>query len=169
MASDLDAKRIQHLYELLGTYHEELASVEQDLARAPAGRDRARLRLQIKDVWDEIRGNETELAELLSRHADAEKIPANEADEVLAELTMHIVRLKGAEKPNWPADVLAKLDDLEAKLDEPGKAAAAKLKLSLPIVPLLASYDFELDTESTLVQVWRKITGLFRKSTPDPT
>ena len=32
MASDLDAKRIQHLYGLLGTYHEKLALVEQDQA-----------------------------------------------------------------------------------------------------------------------------------------
>ncbi|MCK4343211.1 MAG: hypothetical protein KAY37_15975 [Phycisphaerae bacterium] len=32
MASDLEAKRIQHLYELLDTYHDKLALVEQDQA-----------------------------------------------------------------------------------------------------------------------------------------
>ena len=169
MTVNSDTKRIQQLYKLLDTYHEKLGFVEQDLAKSVPGEGRAAMRLQIKDIWKDIRDHEIDLGDLLSRCADAKTIPGNEADDALAELNVHVDRLKGADKSNWPVEVLAKLDDLQAKLSEPGKAAAAKLKVSLPIIPLLVSYELEMDTESTLVQVWHKITGLFRKSLPDPT
>ena len=37
------------------------------------------------------------------------------------------------------------------------KAAAAKLKVSLPIIPLIASYEMEMDTEAVVVNVWRRM------------
>ena len=39
--------------------------------------------------------------------------------------------------------------------------AAAKLMVSLPIIPLIASYEMEIDTEATLVNVWRRVKSLF--------
>src|SRR6185369_3053482 len=56
------------------------------------------------------------------------------------------------------------LIDIRAKLDEPGKAAAAKLKVVLPLIPLVASYELELDTESFVTQVWHHVKGLFRSA-----
>lgn len=169
MANNIEAERIKHLYDLLGTHHQRLALVEQERAKASPGEARAAMQLQISDIWDEIRGYEGELAELLSRAANEDEVPTSEATAALIELQAQVARLRNAQKPDWPAEVLAKLDDLETKLNEPSKAAAAKLKVSLPIVPTLISYEMELDTEATLGQVWRRITGLFRKAAPDPT
>jgi len=49
------------------------------------------------------------------------------------------------------------------------KAAAAKLKVSLPIIPLIASYEMEMDTEAVVVNVWRRIKSLFLRKTEEPT
>lgn len=51
----------------------------------------------------------------------------------------------------------ALLRDLRQKLDEPGKTAAAKLKVTLPIIQLLASYEMEVDTENLLTGIWHKV------------
>jgi len=58
--------------------------------------------------------------------------------------------------------VLEKLTELLMEL-QTGKAASAKLKITLPIVPLLVNYEMELDTESTLIQLWRKTRAFFKQ------
>jgi len=55
------------------------------------------------------------------------------------------------------------LEEIKQKLNEPGKSAAAKLKVTLPIIPMVASYDLELDTENFLVNVWHKTRDLFQR------
>lgn len=163
--------RIANLNEVLDIEHDKLCSLDKDLALSSPGIARATIRVQIKEVWSDIRTRDTELAGLLAEHADLSAIDSKAADDACEELIAHVERIKTA-KGDWPDEVLATLSDIKAKLDEPKQAAAAKLKVSLPIVPLLISYDLELDTESTVVQVWHKITGLFRKSVKpaaDPT
>ena len=163
--------QIEHLNKLLDINYGKLRSLEEDLARGGPGETRASIRLQIEPIKSEILTRETELAGLLAEHADLSAIDSKAADEACGELIVHVERIRTA-KEDWPEEVLAKLSDIEDKLNQPKQAAAAKLKVSLPIVPLLISYDLELDTESTLVQLWRKITGQFRKSVKpaaDPT
>jgi hypothetical protein len=51
----------------------------------------------------------------------------------------------------------------EAWRAENGKSAAAKLKVALPIMPLIASYELELDTENFVLRSWRSIRSLFER------
>ena len=53
----------------------------------------------------------------------------------------------------------ADLRELELRMT----SAAAKLKFVLPIVPLLAYYDLELDTENFVLRSWRAIRSLFER------
>lgn len=159
--------RIAKLYEVLDIEHDKLGTLEKDLALAGLGMARATIRVQIKGLWSDIRERETEVAGLLAEHVELSASHSKAADQACCELIAHVERIKTA-KDDWPEEVLAKLSDLEDILNQPKQAAAAKLKISLPIVPLLVSYDLELDSESTLVQVWHRITGLFRKSVEPP-
>ncbi len=163
--------RIAKLYEVLDIEHEKLGSLDKDLALSSPGIARATIRVQIKDAWSDIRERETEVGELLAEHVELSANDSKTAGQACDELLGHVERIKTA-KDDWHREVLAKLSELEDILNQPKQAAAAKLKVSLPIVPLLVSYDLELDSESTVVQVWHKITGMFRKSvkpTADPT
>ena len=63
--------------------------------------------------------------------------------------------------PNRPEEITRLLADIRRKLDDPGRVAAAKLKLTLPIIPLLVSYEMQTDTEGVLVSVWRRMKSLF--------
>ena len=65
---------------------------------------------------------------------------------------------------SYPGNAAA-LEELNQLLKElqTGKAASAKLKITLPIVPLLVHYEMELDTESTLNQLWRKTRAFFNR------
>lgn len=51
----------------------------------------------------------------------------------------------------------ALLTEILGKLEEPGKSAAAKLKVTLPFIPLIAALEMELDLESSIGQVWQKV------------
>jgi tetratricopeptide (TPR) repeat protein len=160
-------KRIRHLEELLDIEYEKLAHLEKSYALASPGQTKAVLEQAMKrETWPTIRRLEKELAELLAEHSATAQVPNEEAEAVCAEVISEVSSLQSASRDDWPDEVLQALTEIQQKLGEPGKAAAAKLQVILPIIPFLVSYTLELDTESTLVQTWRKVKSLFRKTLP---
>lgn len=167
MPDERALKRIRHLEDLLDIEHEKLAHLEKSYALASPGQTKAALEQTMKrDTWPTIHRREKELAELLAEHSATAQVPNEEAEVVCAEVISEVSSLQSASRDDWPDEVLQALTEIQQKLGEPGKAAAAKLQVILPIIPFLVSYTLELDTESTLVQTWRKVKSLFRKTLP---
>lgn len=157
------SQRIKHLDGLLDIEYDKLEGYEKEYAMLGPGPARTALRLQMqRKSWPAIRKLETELAELLVQMS--ENIPEDEAKVLLKEVNGQVEKIQSCRKETWPILVLENLDEIRKKLKEPGKAATAKLRVTLPIIPLLASYIFELDMESTLVQTWMKLKSLFKRS-----
>jgi hypothetical protein len=102
-----------------------------------------------------------EYAELLAHSTDLASVPAEQAEATTAELVHALERVQSLPDPNRPEEITRLLTDIRRKLDDPGKVAAAKLKVALPIIPLIASYEMEMDTEAVLINVWRRIKSLF--------
>ncbi|MGB2985262.1 MAG: hypothetical protein WBE26_05210 [Phycisphaerae bacterium] len=160
-------QRIDHLQGLLDTEYEKLHKLETDHALAPPGESRVSLELTLKQkIWPRIHELESELDELHAEVPDPKDVPQDEAETLCAELVGQVALLQAAKKEAWPDEILQKLAEIQEKLNEPGKAAAAKLQVSIsPLGPIVA-YNLELDTESTLVQILRKIRSLFRRTPP---
>jgi hypothetical protein len=64
-------------------------------------------------------------------------------------------------------EVSRALSDLKTELSKPG-TASAKLKLTLPIIPLIASYEVTFETAGLMSQAWRNIKAAIAKSPPNP-
>jgi hypothetical protein len=166
---DRAVKRIEHLEELLDIEYEKLQDFERESALLGPGPEKTALKLRMqRDTWPTIRKHETEIAGLLAEVSQSESLPDSEVESIFAEVVNEVSSLQSSRQSDWPKEVLDKLDEIQQKLDEPGKAATAKLRASLPIIPFLMSYNLDLDTESTLVQTWRKVKGLFRRASPRP-
>ena len=61
MTPDQAHARIANLHEVLDIEHDKLCSLDKDLALSSPGIARASIRVQIKEVWSDIRTRDTEL------------------------------------------------------------------------------------------------------------
>jgi hypothetical protein len=155
-------QRIRALEELLGIEYEKLSDFRKELAITSSAAVKFDLQQRLKrEVLPDIRKHEVEYAELLADTMDLTSVPVQQAEIAAAELVDAVQRVASLPDPNRPEEVTRLLADIRRKLDDPGKVAAAKLKVALPIIPLIASYEMQMDTEAALVNVWRRIKSLF--------
>jgi hypothetical protein len=155
-------QRIRALEELLEIEYEKLNDFQKDLAITASAAAKFELRQRLKrEVLPDIRKHEVEYAELLAETTELASVPAQEAEVVEGELVHAVQHVESLPDPNRPEEITRLLADIRRKLDDPGKVAAAKLRVALPIIPLIASYEMEMDTEAVLVKAWRRIKSLF--------
>jgi hypothetical protein len=158
----INRQRISALEELLEIEYEKLNEFQKDLAITASAAAKFELRQRLKrDVLPDIRKYEVEYAELLADSTDLASVPAEQAEATTAELVHAVEHVQSLPDPNRPEEITRLLTDIRRKLDDPSKVAAAKLKVTLPIVPLILSYEMEMDTEGVLVSVWRRMKSLF--------
>jgi len=158
----INRQRISALEELLEIEYEKLNDFQKDLAITASAAAKFELRQLLKrDVLPDIRKHEVEYAELLADSTDLASVPAEQAEATTAELAHAVEHVQSLPDPNRPEEITRLLADIRRKLDDPGKVAAAKLKVALPIIPMIVSYEMEMDTGAALVNVWRRIKSLF--------
>ncbi len=122
------------------------------------------LRQQIKrDLTPHLRLLEQEYADLLAAGVQTEKIPEADARKLVAEVFDAVFKAEETKPPNAPPEMVRLLSEIRDKLDAPGKSASAKLKLSLPIIPLISSYEIELDTARVVTGAWRTTRDFFKR------
>ncbi len=130
--------------------------------------ERFNLRHRIRtEIVPDLRKYEPEYAALLAEVTEPAQLPADESEAVLVEVLQAANAAEQARTDQTPAEMLRLLHEIKEKLDEPGKSAAAKLKVSLPIFPGLIAYELESDTENFLTTVWHKVKSLFARELPD--
>jgi hypothetical protein len=159
-------ERLTQLRELLDIQYEKIHEYEKAIDMSDGVSQKIALRQQIKrDIVPRIREVENEYASLLTNSVDVAEIPDAEAQQLISELVGASDQLRRRTIPEPPpSEILELLREIEKKLGEPGKSAAAKLKVVLPIIPLVASYELEIDTGNVLVKSWRAICGLFERT-----
>lgn len=156
--------RLTQLRELLDIQYEKLYEFERAIETSDAPSQKIALRQQIKrDLTPRLRGTEQEYASLLANEISVELVPDAEAKEHVADLIEKSKRVEQYKNAGAPDEMVELLKEIKKKLEEPGKSAAAKLKVALPIVPLLANYELELDTENLILRSWRAIRSLFER------
>lgn len=156
-------QRLRQLEGILKLQYEKLYEFEKALTLTDGIGQKISIRMQMKhELTPDLRKYEKEYAELLASETLAESIPSGEAETIVAELKDATSDVKKYRDVKAPDIMLSLLEEINQKLNEPGKSAAAKLKVTLPIIPMIASYDLELDTENFLNKVWHKSRNLFQ-------
>lgn len=162
-----NATRFRQLEEQLDIEYEKLHEFEKAISLADGLSQKIALRQQIKrDLVPRLRKLEREYAELLVSGVQAKQIPDVEAEQLVTELTAVVVEVEQGKHGSVPLEMVPLLAEILDKLNEPDKSASAKLKVSLPIIPLICSYELDLDTEGVVTQVWRKARDFFKRLLP---
>jgi hypothetical protein len=67
---------------------------------------------------------------------------------------------------NRAEEIRRRLKKMEETLKDPTKTATAKLKIAIPVLPTLVTYELEIDNENLLVNTWKTVKELFKKGLP---
>lgn len=156
---DREQRRLRELEALLATYDDKRAIFEQALAIEDSVPKQFSLGRELKNLHSELTKLEIEYAEILARIED-KHLPEAEAVQLLGELESAVRSLERS-KQELPDQMRDLIREMRKHFAAPEKTATAKLKLSLPIVPLLASLEFELDTRGLLSHIWGKLGAFF--------
>jgi phosphoenolpyruvate carboxylase len=156
-------KRLAVLEDLLERQYDKLAEHEQELSitASPNVRNEAKQRIK-GEIMPGIRKYEVEYWSLLRQFASESEIAEPEAQAAIATIVQDAEIIQ----PNqMPDEVLQKLQEILDKLNEPGTAAVAKAKFAVNLIPGILAYEFELDTENAIRQLFRPINQLFGTAT----
>ncbi len=158
----VDRSRLTDLESLLNLLYEKLGVFEREIILSPNVAVQFELKQRIKrEIMPSIRRYETEYWELYPPEEIfiAEEVAASQ----LVQVTRAVDAIELVSATTYSPELIPLLQDIQAKLAEPDKLASAKLKVALPLIPAIASYEFELETEGLMSQAWKSIKGLVRR------
>src|SRR5437016_4594304 len=126
--------RIAQLEDALKIQYEKRAEFERELALNASAPSKFELRQRlVREVVPDIRKFEVEYAQLLADDAGHALIPSREAEESLDQLKEAIDYSRTLPEATRSREFMDLLESVRTKLNDPGKVAAAKLKVTLPI------------------------------------
>lgn len=156
------ARRIQQLEEQLSVWQEKLHEFEMEIPKAEGPNAIFSIKQRIKnEIYPSLSRINKEYVSLLASAASNLPVTEEEAEPIVAELVQVIEN--NSNQLSKYHDVQQQLQEIRAAIADQNKSATAKLKVTLPLVPLVANYELDLDTEKFLTQIWGKIRGLLRK------
>ena len=151
----MNQRRLKDLQYNLDLLYEQLGMYEQELIKA-IGAERLSLKQRIKrDILPDIRRYESEYWDLFPK--DAIAISDQEAEATLVEVNEAVKEIERVDADEYPPGMMELLQEIKNQLNDMDKAAAAKLKVALPIIPMLASYELEMDTQGMFSRIWQPI------------
>ena len=150
---------IKRLYDRLGYWQKELAII-------PPGSDKKfEIQQRIKrELLPEIRRYEKKYWELYPMEEVV--IPEDEAASQLVQVEQAVTSLEQGSFAEYPPEMFALLQEIRARLDGLERSASAKLKVAIPLIPAIASYELEMDTEGVMSKTWKPLRGLIRRLHP---
>ncbi len=160
-------RRLDELKELLEIEYDKLHEFEKEFDFADGASQKISIRQRIKrELLPRLQQHEGEYAEILVAGVRTDDIPNEEAENIVYELVEAIPEAKMKRK-ELPEQIVGLLQEIKDNLIAPEKSAAAKLKVVLPIIPSIISYELELDTESIITRIWRRAQELFERLVND--
>ncbi|MCZ8039895.1 MAG: hypothetical protein O9276_17700 [Microcystis sp. LE17-20A] len=145
MATD----ELQNLDKNIQRLKEQLAGI-RDAWTGARPEDKVLLQQRINDKRIEIKELEREKWDLIA--SDSQEASFPDAEVMVAEIITEVTAITTEPPPELAsAQILESLNQILAKLNQPERSAAAKLKAAISTIPPFVSltYEAELDTEST--------------------
>ncbi len=157
-----DRARLNDLKDILELLYEKLGEFERELIINANTSAKFDLKQRIKrEILPDIRKYETEYWELYPQEAIV--ISNEEAETQLVKVEEAVTSIEQIPSSTYPSELISLLQEIRDKLDEPDKVASAKLKVVIPLIPAIASYELEMETEGLMYQAWKKIKGVVRR------
>jgi len=142
--------------------YEKLGEFEQELIISSSKPAKFELKQRIKrEILPNIRRYEAEYWELYPKEAII--ISDEEAASQLVKVEQAVESIDRISLTFYPPELIPLLQDIRAELEEQNKAASAKLKVVLPLIPMIASYELEIETEGLMYKTWESIKRLVRR------
>jgi hypothetical protein len=156
-----DRARLNDLKDILELLYDKLGEFERELVISSSKPANFELKQRIKrEILPDIRKYETEYWELYPQEAII--ISDEEAETQLVKVEEAVTSIEQIPSSTYPLELISLLQEIRDKLDE-DKAASAKLKVVIPLIPAIASYELEMETEGLMYQAWKKIKGVVRR------
>lgn len=157
-----DHQRLQDLQEILDLLYSQLGEYQKELIVNANPDIQFQLKQRIKKkILPQMRQYEREYWEIYP--TENIKISNEEAESQLTQIEQALDLIESIEPNKFPQELISLLKDIRTKLEESDKAASAKLKLALPLIPAIASYELEMDTEEFMYKVWQSIKKILKK------
>jgi sulfur relay (sulfurtransferase) DsrF/TusC family protein len=138
--------RLADIQASLTDLYEQLAGEERAWRLAEEA-EKTRLQQKVRLTWQRIREYDREYVLTLSQQVKRQDLPEAVAEIVTAEIVDAVEILEPLEKRD---EVKVLLQQILTELQKPGTPASAKLKVAIPIIPNVVSYEIEGDTESVV-------------------
>lgn len=146
----------------LRDWYEQLAGQEKALRLAEEA-ERVRIKQKIRATWEEIRPCEQEYATCLSQQVKRQDVPEATAEVIVAELVEEVELLQPKVQRE---EERALLQQILAELQKPSSLASAKLKVAIPLIPSLVTYELEGDTESVVRSLFPTFVKVYEAIAP---
>ena len=157
-----DRQRLAYLEDNLEILYEKLGEFEQELIISSSQPAKFELKQRIKrEILPNIRRYEAEYWEIYPKEAII--ISDEEAASQLVKVEQAVESIDRISLTFYPPELIPLLQDIRAELEEQNKAASAKLKVVLPLIPMIASYELEIETEGLMYKTWESIKRLVRR------
>lgn len=148
--------RLNDIKEILEILYEKLGHFQKDLAFIASEPAKFELKQRIKrEILPDIRKYETEYWELYPQEAII--ISEQEAATQLVKVEQAVASIEEISSDIYSSELISLLHEIRDKLNEPDKAASAKLKVVLPLIPAIASYELEMETKGLMYKAWEII------------
>ncbi len=158
----LKAKKIHQLEEQIASLEETLHNFELELIDAYHHAQKSSLKKDIHEKKEQLKTKNSEYAAFLSGAVEDDLINDG-ATAIWKEIESLIVY----QSKDVSKEMQEKLNIILHEIQVPNKSANAKLKIALPIIPMLVNYELELDAGNFLGELWGRVRGLLNKKTKD--
>lgn len=157
-----DHQRLSDLKDILELLYAKLGEFEKELIMNASSSSKFELKQKIKrEILPNIRRYEKEYWDLYP--LEAVTIPEEEAEIKLKQVEQAVTSIELVPSTEYPPEIVFLLQDIRSKLEVMDRAASAKLKLALPLIPAIASYELEMDTEGLMYKVWNSLKRIVRR------
>ena len=95
---------------------------------------------------------------------EAHSVPENELQETLSAIQQALLEIRQTERGLYDSQLMSEAKDLSEMVDDPKLDVNHKLKVSVPIIPLILSYETEVELKSglNLKAAWQRLKARVR-------
>ena len=153
--------RLNELEEILELLYEKLSAFQKELITSASPNIQFELKQRIKkEILPSIRSYEAEYWRIYPE--ERIHFSEEEANGQLLKIESSISSISTIPKSELSSQLIYLLQDIQLKLKQE-KTASGKLKVVIPLIPMIASYELEVETEGYMYKTWMALKRLIRR------
>ncbi|HBE17255.1 MAG TPA: hypothetical protein DEG17_22115 [Cyanobacteria bacterium UBA11149] len=160
----LPNRRLAELEKILDIEYRKISKFQERMAHTASVPEEFDLEERIRKSLMVVRNYEGEYWDILRNEVSACPLEETEASHAIVEVVRAVELIEGKSDSDCPDELNQLLGEVCDTLKEPENAAPSKVKLALPLIPGILSYELELDTAISLRRAFQPLKQLFKKA-----